>query len=51
MLEMLVHCLYRQQKEGSARAEATVPITGFTLHLHEPFPHYIRQKVEINLIM
>ena len=48
---MLVHGLYRQQKVENARAEATVPTTGFTLHLHEPFAHYIRQKVEIDLIM
>lgn len=36
---------------GSAGAEATVLITGFTLLLHKPFPYYIRHKVEIDLIM
>ena len=36
---------------GNAKAEPTVPITGFTMHLHEPFPHYIRENVETDLIM
>lgn len=36
---------------GNAKAEPAVPITGFTMHLHEPFPHYIRENVETDLIM
>lgn len=42
MTSVLLHSVHTQQK---------VATTGFTLHLHEPFPHYIRRNVEADLIM
>lgn len=42
MLSVLLHSVHTQQK---------VATTGFTLHLHEPFPHYIRRNMETDLIM